>query len=233
MEITVTIGQKHYTLGKAQDLSIPVRFEGEQLAAFGALPASRRPHTAGGYIGNVSQGGSCNCDVLTFSPHLHGTHTECVGHITREHIAICDVLKDVFIPATLISVTPKHMLITPDMLPKTADDFTAALIVRTLPNPDNKRTQQYETAPYFSGDAMHHICSLGVKHLLVDMPSIDKMDDDKLTNHRIFWQDKSRTVTELIYAPDSIKDGQYLLNLQLAPLASDAAPSRPLIYELE
>jgi hypothetical protein len=39
-----------------------------------------------------------------------------------------------------------------------------------------------------------------------------------------------RTVTELIYAPDPIPDGHYLLNLQVAPLLADAAPSRPVLY---
>jgi hypothetical protein len=36
-------------------------------------------------------------------------------------------------------------------------------------------------------------------------------------------------VTELAYIPDRLLDGLYLLELQIAPFASDAAPSRPVI----
>jgi hypothetical protein len=36
-------------------------------------------------------------------------------------------------------------------------------------------------------------------------------------------------VTELAYVPDRLLDGLYLLELQVAPFVSDAAPSRPVI----
>jgi arylformamidase len=40
------------------------------------------------------------------------------------------------------------------------------------------------------------------------------------------------TVTELAFIDDSIADGQYLLNLQVAPFVADAAPSRPILLPL-
>jgi len=39
------------------------------------------------------------------------------------------------------------------------------------------------------------------------------------------------TITELIYVPNEVLDGAYLLNLQIAPFESDASPSRPLLLE--
>ena len=36
----------------------------------------------------------------------------------------------------------------------------------------------------------------------------------------------------MIYVDDKIKDGHYLLNLQIPSFVSDAAPSRPIIYKL-
>jgi hypothetical protein len=91
---------------------------------------------------------------------------------------------------------------------------------------------------------MEFIVRREVKHLLVDLPSIDRLfDEGKLSNHRIFWDvspeayetsPKTRhnsTITELIYAPSEIKDGAFVLNLQLAPFAADAAPSRPVIFK--
>ena len=87
-------------------------------------------------------------------------------------------------------------------------------------------------------------CGL-VSHLLVDLPSIDKMQDDGLlTNHHAYWRVPAgthkltpaaavnKTVTEMIFAEDAIQDGVYLLNLQAPAFASDAAPSRPVIFEL-
>ncbi|MBX3297089.1 MAG: cyclase family protein [Acidobacteria bacterium] len=120
-----------------------------------------------------------------------------------------------------------------------------ALIVRTLPNTDAKLSAEYGEAnipPYFTADAMRLIVEHGFTHLLVDMPSIDRIfDDGKLINHRIFWNVEegsfetnpetrmNSTITELIYVPNEIPDGEYLLNLQIAPFDSDCAPSRPLL----
>jgi hypothetical protein len=98
-------------------------------------------------------------------------------------------------------------------------------------------------APFFSNEAMEDILALGVEHLLVDMPSVDRADDEgKLTNHRIFWdvpkgvkevkKPSKRTITELVYAPDAVANGSYLLNLQVAAFAGDAAPSRPVLYKV-
>ena len=99
--------------------------------------------------------------------------------------------------------------------------------------------------PYFSADAMEYVVECGFKHLLVDLPSIDRLfDEGKLTNHRIFWNVEQgsfeanaatrikSTITELIYVPDEVEDGEYLLNLQIAPFESDAAPSRPILFDL-
>jgi arylformamidase len=120
-----------------------------------------------------------------------------------------------------------------------------ALIVRTLPNTDAKLSADYGEAnipPYFTADAMRLIVENGFKHLLVDLPSIDRIfDDGKLINHRIFWNveegsfetnPKTRmnsTITELIYVPNEVPDGEYMLNLQIAPFESDCSPSRPLL----
>jgi arylformamidase len=267
VEITAKIGKKNYRVNVKQphDISIPVRFDEKQVLAFGAPPAQREPYKTEGFLGDVSHGGSCNCDMLRFSPHLHGTHTECVGHITSTAISVHDILKDSLIPATLISVSPKEgkhdgnsyvpelrpadTVITKDQILQALRgcnaDFLQALIVRTMPNDENKRAKNYNSAPFFSQEAMQHLVSTGVKHLLVDVPSIDRVDDEgKLTNHRIFWgieqgshtvdinNPSPKTVTELVYISDEVEGGIYMLNLQIAAMAADAAPSRPLLYKV-
>jgi hypothetical protein len=81
----------------------------------------------------------------------------------------------------------------------------------------------------------------GVASLVVDLPSLDRGDDASLAAHRAYWglstgsrraAEATRAtalVTELAYIPDRLLDGLYLLELQIAPFASDAAPSRPVI----
>ena len=122
-----------------------------------------------------------------------------------------------------------------------------ALIIRTNLNDSSKMSRDYSTnnPPFFSTEAMQYIVELGVKHLLVDVPSLEKLHDEgKLSNHRLFWnveqgsnsitpQTKvNNTVTEMIYVPDEIADGVYLLNLQIAPFVSDASPSRPILFKM-
>jgi hypothetical protein len=197
--------------------------------------------------------GSCNFERVTFIPHCNGTHTECVGHITKQRISVRDCLKDVLMSALLVSVHPTavgdDLVIGDGALNNAGVRVNAsadALIVRTLPNDDGKLSRVYDdnnVPPYFTTDAMDFIVAGGFKHLLVDLPSIDRLyDEGKLINHRIFWNVEpgsfetsaatrvNSTITELIYVPDAVKDGEYLLNLQIAPFESDASPSRPVLF---
>lgn len=267
MKISVEVGGKHYQADMSQplDITIPVDFSGAGLTAFGAPPASGVAYAAGDYIGDVRQGGSCNCEVLTFSPHLHGTHTECVGHISHERVCIADVFSGGLSAATLVTVQPVNLsetdesyvvecaagdaLISKENLQKKINnnDFNQSLIIRTLPNNLSKKSGEYasEMPPFFTTEAMEYIAELGVQHLLIDTPSVDRLDDEgKLSNHHIFWNiekashavDASnpspKTITELIYISDDIKDGNYLLDLQVAALMMDAAPSHPILYKV-
>lgn len=249
-------------LGKATDISIPLRFNGPQPNAYGVEKAISEPVRAGSLVGDTRQGGSVNFERYTFIPHCNGTHTECVGHITHERTSVRDCLLDAFMPARLISVSPEQidgeLVITGKILKSATSEpqgvatgfldsgESKALVVRTVPNDDSKLTRDYGEAnipPYFSADAMRYIVELGVKHLLVDIPSIDRIfDDGRLMNHRIFWNVEegsfeaggqtriNSTITELIYVPNEVDDGNYILNLQIAPFESDAAPSRPILW---
>ena len=114
-----------------------------------------------------------------------------------------------------------------------------ALIIRTLPNDDLKLTANYSgaNAPYLHVDAIHAMVEAGIDHLLLDLPSVDKEEDDgELEGHKAFWKyptntRKHATITELIYVQGSIEDGEYSLNLMVAPIGQDAAPSWPVLYK--
>ncbi len=263
MKITFSVGGKNYKamLDKPLHISVPVRFEGERLSVFGAEQAERKPYKKKKFVGSVAKGGSCNCEVYTINPHCNGTHTECVGHITKEPVSLHEILKDTIIPAALVTVTtesaegcgenygaemrPDDQIITKTRLEAMSiEREIRALIIRTYPNGREKITRDYDAGPmppYFTLEAMDYIATSGFRHLLFDMPSIDRLDDGgALANHRIFWgiegasagaNPSPKTITELVYVPDEIRDGLYLLNLQTAPFMADAAPSRPVLYE--
>lgn len=265
MIISVSINRQTYQIDSENplDISIPLKFNGAQPNAYGVEKAASKPCQAGELVGDTRHGGSCNFEQYTFIPHCNGTHTECVGHITNERISIHDCLKDAFIPATLISIAPEKVNKTQDNYPiklsendllitrksienSLPNSTSTALIIRTLPNNESKLTKTYaqEIPPFFTTEAMKFMREIGVKHLLVDLPSIDRIfDDGKLSNHRIFWNvaqgafalnEKSlinHTITELIYVPNEIADGNYLLNLQIAPFQADASPSRPILFK--
>lgn len=245
------------------DLSIPLKFNGAQPNAFGVESASSAACEYVDLIGDTRRGGSCNFERVTLIPHCNGTHTECVGHIANERISVRDCLKVVFVRAMLVTVEPKPALSCGEsyavefgegdvVIPRGSLESklgnAEALIVRTLPNDESKLSRVYKDIipPYFTNDAIRLLVERNVKHLLVDLPSIDRIyDEGKLSNHRIFWQVEPgsfvtnastrlhSTVTELIYVPNHVEDGEYLLNLQIAPFASDAAPSRPIIFKMK
>tara|TARA_B100001094_G_scaffold305641_1_gene335648 strand:- start:1169 stop:1969 length:801 start_codon:yes stop_codon:yes gene_type:complete len=263
MKAEVEIGNKKYTIdfSKGIDISIPLNFNGEQPNTYGVEKANSRPYRDGQFIGDTRKGGPCNFETYSFTPHCNGTHTECIGHITDERIDILSSLKEEMIPSTLISVTPKitdenyipnlnaeDLVITEEDLEMHLKDinsnFLKGLIIRTLPNYESKKNRDYmiEAPTFLSVEAMEYIVSLGIKHLLVDTPSVDRLlDEGKLSSHNIFWETKgkefnsktqNKTITEMIFVSEEIKDGKYLLNLQIPAFVSDAAPSRPILYKI-
>ncbi len=270
MKLDFHLAQQAYEadLSKPIDLAIPLHFNGAQPCFFDAPPATAQPFASGGFIGDTQQGGSSNVATVTLTPHCNGTHTECVGHLANQRISLESVLCEAFIPATLITVTPQpaaacrdtylpamqkeDLLITHDhlssALPGNAGPFLRGLILRTLPNAPAKTTRRYaQPLPaYFSIEAMQLVTRLGVQHLLVDLPSVDRtFDEGRLTSHRLFWEvppeshavDPTRhsvkTITEMIYVDDAVADGFYLLNLQIPRFVAEAAPSRPLIFAIK
>lgn len=226
--------------------------------AFGAPRATALPLTVAGFTGRVAAGASCNCSTLTLTPHCNGTHTECAGHLTIEPLDAARVVPAGLLPAVLATVEPlsagADRVVTPELLeaawPRVPHWTRAvcALVMRTLPNDESKRRRDYTggAAPYLAVDAARWLVERGIEHLVVDLPSIDPLaDEGRLAAHRVFFglpagaTDLARaaraqcTITELAFVPDSIADGEYLLELQVPALGGDAVPSRPLLFVAE
>jgi hypothetical protein len=120
-------------------------------------------------------------------------------------------------------------------------------VIRTTPNLNEKKYYRYSnhSPPFFSNDALRFIKGIGICHLVVDLPSIDRIEDNGiLGNHRIFWGDgvdakgevnteSMGTITELAYIENNIPNGFYFLNIQLPHFVCDAAPSRPILLKAD
>ncbi len=227
------------------DISIPLRSGSKNPNCYAAPQPSFSPIKSEGFIGSVAQGGPCNHQWLEFSPHGNGTHTECYGHISQDDATINQCLKNFHFMAELVTLSPQinrngDRTINWDQLRENIHHNTQALIIRTLPNDQGKLTANYSGShpPYLETAAAARIADLGIQHLLVDLPSIDRESDGgKLAAHRAFWKypEATRTgctITELVYVPGEVTDGIYLLNLQIISIESDASPSKPVLYPL-
>lgn len=234
-------------LSQPIDISIPIREGLENVNCFYAPPVEFAPVVAGNFIGSTAQGGVVNFFNVKINPHGNGTHTECVGHIAKERFTINESLKKFHFVAQVVSLFPQktvegdRIILQSQLEDALGDEIPEAVIIRTLPNDDLKLRTNYSGAnpPYLHYKAMDWLVNKGVQHLLVDLPSVDREEDEgKLLAHRAFWgyPDKVRkncTLTELIYVRNFVKDGLYLLSIQIASFELDVSPSKPVLYELQ
>ncbi|WP_350284702.1 cyclase family protein [uncultured Croceitalea sp.] len=246
MLATIKHNSRNYKidLSKPLDISIAMSAESTNVNAWYLGPPKIEPHKEDGFVGKVSEGSSVNFNNIWFNPHSHITHTECAGHITEAFHSVNQNLKQFFFLAEVVTVAPE----------KRDDDFVIskkqlqyvlgnkkrkAVVIRTLPNLDSKKQQQYSNSnpPYLLEEAIVFLRDKNVEHLLVDLPSVDReKDDGVLAGHHAFWNTKGKlrnkaTITEFIYVANTIEDGTYFLNLQVAPIENDASPSRPILYK--
>ncbi len=195
------------------DLAIVLEFDGAQPSFFVATPASSEPLRIGGFTGSVANGASCNCAVHSLAPHCHGTHTECVGHVTRSPVTVASLTPVDPCVALVVSVQPEPLGAAAAGLPDVhaaADDLVihraaltvaasawlaapfTAVVIRTLPNGVDKRHRAYSgspsPAPYFLPEAMQWLVERRIDSLVVDLPSLDRADDGgRLAAHRVYW----------------------------------------------
>ena len=232
--------------GKPIDLSIELRAEENSLKAWGQGSPIIAPVRDGNFIGSVAEGGVVNFKNISFNPHAHITHTECCGHITEAFHSVNDGLKQFFFNAQLISFVPDQQnedeVITLEQLKSVhLNKDVEALIIRTIPNSDQKITRAYTgtNPPYLDARIAAYLIAHGIEHVLVDLPSVDReQDSGALAFHHAFWEvpkatNMKRTITEFIYVPNNILDGLFILELQMSSFRNDACPSRPVLYSIE
>ncbi len=233
-------------LSKPIDISIPLKAYKQNVNAWYLDEPKIEPVKVEKWIASVKEGASVNFNNIEFNPHAHGTHTECVGHIIEKFLSINKSLKQFFFLAEVITVAPEK-LNNDFVISKKQLQFALgnrkrdAVVIRTIPNTTEKLSKQYSNTnpPFLLEEAAKYLREKDVKHLLIDLPSVDKeKDDGKLLAHKAFWNTSGKTrydatITEFIFVPNAVKDGTYFLNLQIAPFENDATPSKPILYRIE
>jgi arylformamidase len=184
-----------------------------QLTAFGCAPAKCSDLLA------VGQGNSVNCRQLDgFSPHLHSTHTEFLGHYDKdENLSIVDeclVHMPMFMLCLVIDVEPEELgeqgLKNQQKLGAKGDTSDLCITSTSLKNALSRlsnhnansghveavvvRAQAKSPSArpiYLTADAIEFLVSSFTRldHLLFDQPSVDRDDDGgALLAHKAFFR---------------------------------------------
>jgi kynurenine formamidase len=238
----------------ATSLALHLDFSSPHPRHFGAPPATSLPFQAGNFEGTVARGASCNCQRLSLIPHCHGTHTESASHLTLQQRPLQQIVPFGPMRALLLTVRPVDCSDTTENslpAPRAADRLITrsalldawpgagaaplALLLRT------GTAWSDNPPPYLSQQLMQELVARGVEHLVTDLPSVDRLEDEgRLTAHRIFFGLPERgtslldarrahcTITELAQFPAGLQDGACALQLQIPDFSGDAVPSRPL-----
>lgn len=247
MQISLLYNNSNYQIDLDQfvDISIPISNSDKGVKAWYVGKPDIEPVRDGDFVGEVAQGSSVNFRNINFNPHAHGTHTECMGHISETIHSVNQNLKQYYFVSELISIVPEEIgednVITEQLLKKAfVSSPPVAVIIRTLPNEESKLEQNYShTNPtYIDYKAIEWLKNEGVEHILIDTPSVDREEDEgQLKAHKAFWNYPNTdrlhcTITEFVYIPNRVNDGLYFMNLQTAPFENDATPSRPILHKM-
>jgi len=239
----------------ATSLALLLDFDTAHPQHFGAQAASSQAYRNGGFEGAVARGASCNCQRISLIPHCNGTHTESASHLTVQQRPLQELVPAGPVSALLLTVHPTDSAAT-DEDSRPAPRATDRLITRgsllaawhaccdSRPQALLLRTGTAWSdgaPPYITRQLMQELVTRGIEHLITDLPSVDRLEDDgQLTAHRIFFGLPARstdlaeaqrghcTITELAQFPSQLADGPCAVQLQIPAFSGDAVPSRPL-----
>lgn len=245
MKSTIRIGEKdyYYHLDRPLDITRTLKPNStEQFGCFGAPKIEAKPSFAGTFELSIKAGSPVNSFDLFVNTHGRTTHTECLSHVKDDKLTITDSLQNYFFIASLVSVdvSENNQISAESLDLEEIHEQSSAVLIRTLPNDMSKQDFDYTgTNPaYISPALMQQLVDKDISHLIVDLPSVDPENDGgKVQAHKTFWgiPDKERhhtTITEMVYIPNEIKDGFYLVSIHPIKIELDAGISRVVLYKL-
>ena len=194
------------------------------------------------FIGDVQKGGACNCEDITFNAHGNGTHTECVGHVSKESIYMDQVIMPPYLTCHLVHANAKHLAngdLIVDLNSYPWQNLTDLDAVIIHSGTTHKAEQFSGTNPcYIDKQVLRVLNEKGINHVLTDLPSVDREEDGgALAGHKVFFGypegiHLNKTITELLFVPPSIETGKYLLSINYAAMETDAVPASIKIYPI-
>ncbi len=205
------------------------------------------PVILGDWKGSIELGGNMNFFSIDFNPHAHCTHTETAGHISKTRHSINQYFKEPFTLALVLYPEVTNGKVSLDRFMKAwleakeyggTNGIQSVILKTDCGDANLQRNYSHSNWPYLDAEIGNFLRNEGIDHIIIDQPSVDQEEDGgALACHRTFWgatpeSSLNRTITELADIPDYVQPGNYLLNLQVAPIENDAAPSRPLLYNL-
>lgn len=204
-----------------------------------AAPSSLTPWTCFGiapfrkeslYSADLNSG--CNCSVLTYCPHAHGTHIETSAHISSVGLdprEVCKALKPL-IPAILIEYTELQDARGLDHIRAVCIRFGVMCKLFSEGIFDFTGTNPPCLLPEEIALIQNRFPSMQV--LLVDLPSVDpESDGGALRAHRQFFSKAASIgIVELCLLPEALPACEYALSLNIAYLEGDATPCSPVLY---
>ncbi len=243
-KITLKLNRKTYSADADAGIciAIPLQSGAENPKAWYVDDPEFSPVRNGDFVGSVRQGAPVNFYNVRFNPHGNGTHTESVGHISPDLYPVYRCVGSGFFLARLASLQPRQSgsdrFISAEQIASLNFQDVEALVIRTLPNSNKKKNRDYSGSnpPFIAPAAMQLIADAGIRHLLIDLPSVDKEEDGgRLSAHKIFWNYPEQprlnaSISEMIFVENNVLDGLYLLQIQIPCFDLDAAPSRPFLY---
>ena len=159
-----------------------------------------------------------NCDELKLNVHGNCTHTECIGHIGSH----TEKISSLRINPLMFALCVDGNSDLEEWRQYSKFSEIEAIVVKFNLQPCNWTGKEYPQII---------IRDEFPKHLLTDLPSLDKEKGD-VVNHKLFFKDRPQgTVTELCNLRN-VNPGFYVLNLQTIDIDSDACPSRPVLFPL-
>lgn len=272
VRLVLSSGDCYRVDGEAIEIAIPMDFEGAQARAFG-MPVARRSVVRGGdFVGARRLGGAVNCNQVILIPHGNGTHTESAGHIMVEANPVGDLAGAALQLSLVVQVDVERLGSSGESYGGESDEEDRVITARSLKGVVKRWESEGlvesvealvvgikgaekpaycadfsgTNPPYFTREAMEWIVGRGIRHLLVELPSVDREEDGgTVPNHHLYFEGTLKapgavspgrngaTITEMIYLPERVAEGLYALSLRFARWNEDAAPSRPILYRLE
>src|SRR5690606_36371979 len=112
MKTTIQHNNTTYEIDLSQpiDISLPIQNSEQNSITWYLDQPEINPVVIGEVVGSVvSAKSSTNFNNILFNPHGHGSHTECLGHITKDFYSINQTLKQFMFVAEVISVNPEKI----------------------------------------------------------------------------------------------------------------------------